>query len=155
MRSAAILLMAIIMAPQTVAVADDARATIAILNKAASAQIDWKLAKARAADVTCDGRADTIIFGTGEQSVWVGVVSGKDKHAQIFQFPAAGNSEDAFAGPPLGIRIYPRTCEGGEGDRLPGCRRIARCKEFSVENEADAFHFYWDGQHRILRWWRL
>ena len=75
--------------------------------------------------------------------------------AQVFEFPAAGNSEDAFVGPPLNIKIYPLSCQTGEGERLAGCKQIAHCKGFAVENEADAFHFYWDDRHKTLRWWRL
>lgn len=114
----------------------------------------WNIAKAREADVTCDGKPDTIMFGTGKNAIWVGVAPGDGSKAQVMKFSASDDRQDGFASPPVRIDIYPIDCET-EAGRLDGCRSIKNCKSFSVDDEAtDPFNFYWDSRRKIIRWWR-
>jgi len=129
------------------------------LNKVAPG-VTWSAAKARQADVTCDGKPDVILFGTSKfdskfATIWMGVVSGKNGKPQVMRFPEARADELAFDTPPTRISVYPLDCEGPEGP-LDGCRIHKGCKEFSFDSgETDAFHFYWDDRHKRVEWWRL
>lgn len=132
-----------------------ADSAITKLDAVAKSHVAWNFKKARFADVTCDGLTDTIVFGTGQNSVWVGVVPGGGGRAEVLRFAAAGHSQDAFAGPPIRINIFPLSCFAeDEKDHLDGCKPVRKCKEFSIDNEADPFNFYWDNRNKIIRWWR-
>jgi hypothetical protein len=135
--------------------------TVDKLNHAAGSRVAWNVAKARVADVTCDGKPDVVIFGTSpisgssQRTIWMGMVPGGGDKAQVMRFPEAGVSEDAFDTPPTRISIYPLNCEGEDGP-FDGCRPRKGCKEFSFDSgETDPFHFYWDDRHKRLGWWRL
>ena len=116
--------------------------------------VKWDVEKARRADVTCDGLLDTIMFGTGKDSIWVGIAPGGSGKSQIMKFSASRDRQDGFAGPPIRIDIYPINCQPEDGMHLDGCKFMRKCKEFSIENEADPFNFYWDSRNKTIRWWR-
>lgn len=116
--------------------------------------VAWDIAKARRADVTCDGKPDTVMFGTGRNAIWVSIAPGGGGKPQIMKFSASGARQDGFGAPPVRIDIYPINCESEVG-RLDGCRPVRNCKSFSVDNDfTDPFNFYWDSRRKIIRWWR-
>jgi hypothetical protein len=143
------------LSPSVLAPALAADSAIAKLDAVAKSHVVWNFKKARRADVTCNGLTDTIVFGTGQNSVWVGVVPGGGGRVQVLRFAAAGNFQDAFAGPPIRINIFPLSCFAeDERNQLDGCKPVRKCKEFSIDNDADPFNFYWDSRNQIIRWWR-
>ncbi|MGZ5922412.1 MAG: hypothetical protein ACXWLT_11660 [Rhizomicrobium sp.] len=130
-------------------------AAASALDDVAKSHIKWNVAKARVADVTCDGRADTIMFGSAKGSVWIGVVSGGNGRAQVIRFSISPSRQDGFSALPKGISIHPLVCEDSEAGRLDGCKQVRGCKEFSMgDEESDPFNFYWDSRRKIIRWWR-
>jgi hypothetical protein len=130
----------------------DLASAAAAFDQSVAKAVHWNFVKAKRADIACHGRSDTILFGTTDKSVWVGVlpVGGKP---QVLEFSSGGNSESGFGSPPKAISITAHDCDTGEGT-LPGCRKVKGCKDFGVENDADTFWFYWDSERQRLAWWR-
>ncbi len=120
-------------------------------------EVLWNARSAVVADVTCDGKPDTIALGSQKGEVIVGVVSGADpEKVQLFAFPVRRDKQDGFCAVPKRIEISPLKCaRETEEDRLPGCRPIEGCKEFAVNDTlCDPFNFYWDSSRKSLTWWR-
>lgn len=130
----------------------DLAGAAAAFDQSAGTSIRWNFVEAKKADIACHGRSDTILFGTTDKSVWVGVlpVGGKP---QVLEFAKDRNSENGFGSSPKEISITAHDCDTGEG-ALPRCRKVKGCKDFGVENDADTFWFYWDSEHQRLAWWR-
>ncbi len=116
--------------------------------------VTWNVPKSQKADVTCDGKADTVIFGKKNKSIWVGVVS--DANApQVMEFGLGDGTQDGFCEVPVAIKAWPTACDIEDIGALPGCKPSKTCKAFSVMDDAcDSFHFYWDSEKKINRWWR-
>jgi hypothetical protein len=52
------------------------------------------------------------------------------------------------------VELAPHDCDSGDGT-LPGCKVSRFCKDFRViDDDCDAFNFYWDAEHMQLEWWR-
>jgi hypothetical protein len=117
--------------------------------------VKWNSKSATVADVTCDGKPDTVILGSEKNNVVVGVVSGAHANKiQVFSFPVSRSAQDAFCAVPTRIEVSPLDCES-EGGALPGCKPIKACRAFSViDGECDPFNFYWDSSRKALAWWR-
>ena len=117
--------------------------------------VEWDTRSTAFADVTCDGKADTIVLGSDKSRVVVGVVSGaRPNKAQVFSFPIGGNTQNAFCEIPTRIETSPLDCSSSES-ALPGCRPIDGCRGFAViDNQCDPFNFYWDSSRKSLAWWR-
>lgn len=155
MQRSAIASLAIVLIGTFAARAVEPPAAVSALDNVAKSHIKWNVAKARVADVTCDGSADTIMFGSAKGSVWIGVVPGGNGPAQVIQFPISPSRQDGFSALPEGISINPLVCETSEAGRLDGCKQVHGCKEFSMDDEkSDPFNFYWDSRRKIIRWWR-
>ena len=107
------------------------------------------------ADVLCDGKPDTIILGSENKNVLIGVVSPtRSKRTQVLSFPIRSATQNGFCAFPKRIEVFPMDCETEEGT-LPGCKPVKGCKEFSViDDECDSFNFYWDSSRKSLAWWR-
>lgn len=116
--------------------------------------VTWHASKAKTADVTCDGKPDTVAFGTGKKSVWVGIVPGDGGKPQVMNFPIDSGRQDGFCEVPQSIEITPITCSDPEMGKFPGCKPVKGCKDFSVVQGCDSFHFYWDSDKKMTRWWR-
>lgn len=121
--------------------------------------VNWQTAKAMKADVTCDGKSDTIVFGTAKNSVWVGILPGNGGKPQTMQFGLRSHSQDGFCAEPKRITTSPIDCaaaaDGLGIKHLPGCKPVKACRVFSVDDEeCDPFNFYWDSRHKLVRWWR-
>jgi hypothetical protein len=118
-------------------------------------QVSWNSKSAVVADVTCDGKPDTVVLGSQKDAVVIGVVSGAHQdNIQILSFPIRRDSQDGFCAVPKRIETSSLDCDSGEGP-LPGCKPVKGCQEFSViEEECDSFNFYWDSSRRSLVWWR-
>ena len=115
----------------------------------------WNAASAKIADVDCDSKLDTVVLGSENEQVVIGVVWGSHKQPQVFVFPINSGAQDGFCAAPKKIEISVLNCDSGEGT-LPGCKLATGCKEFSVSDEkCDSFHFYWDASQKKLTWWRL
>lgn len=116
--------------------------------------VAWNIAKAQRADVTCDGKPDIVMFGTGKNAIWVGMAPGDGSKPQVMEFSISNSRQDGFGSPPVRIDVYPINCES-EAGHLDGCRPVRNCKSFSVDDEeTDPFNFYWDDRHKVIRWWR-
>ena len=117
--------------------------------------INWKSQTAAVADVNCDAKPDTIIFGSDNATVYVGIVSGaRGSKAEVLSFPINSHTQDGFCAAPVRITTYPLTCEAETG-YLPGCKPVKKCQGFSVEDdECDPFNFYWDSNRKAFSWWR-
>lgn len=109
------------------------------------------------ADVTCDGVEDVVMLGNEKDIAWIGVVPGSSEgqsHPILSKFPIGAGSQDSFCAQPVQIKTTDIYCDTGEGFELPGCRPVNGCKNFSVIDTCDSFHFYWDNDHDRLRYWR-
>ena len=115
----------------------------------------WNNKSATVADVTCDGKPETIILGSEKNSVVIGVVSGANPtETQVFSFPVEAGTQNGFCAVPKRIEVSSLDCKT-EGGALPGCEPIKGCQAFSVnDNECDPFNFYWDASRKSLAWWR-
>ena len=117
--------------------------------------VTWQTAKAKTADVTCDGKADTVLFGTAKEEIWVGIISGKGGKPQTMRFGIGAGHQDGFCAVPKYIVTEPISCSDPEMGKFPGCRPVKGCRQFSVvDEECDSFHFYWDANKKMIRWWR-
>ena len=117
--------------------------------------VTWQAGKAKRADVTCDGKADTVVFGTARKSVWVGIVPGGGGKPQIMDFGLRSQAQDGFCAEPERITTSPISCSAEEMGKFPGCKVVKGCQAFSIEDDAcDSFHFYWDASKKTVRWWR-
>ncbi len=117
--------------------------------------VKWNIESAIVADVTCDGKPDTVILGSEKNTVVVGVVSGAHtSKTQVFSFPVKAGTQDGFCAFPKRIETSPLDCET-EGGALPGCKPIRACRAFTViDDECDPFNFYWNSSRKSLAWWR-
>jgi hypothetical protein len=117
--------------------------------------VNWDMTSAVVADVTWDGKLDTVILGSEKGNVVVGAVSGAHSNkTQVFSFPVEGGTQDGFCAFPTRIEMSPLDCESEKGP-LPGCKPIKACRAFIVvDNECDPFNFYWDFSRKSLAWWR-
>ena len=126
--------------------------------RAAAPSTTWDAASAKAADVTCDGRADRIVVGYERATVWLGVVPGGEtapsRKPFTQRFAVARDSQDAFCKVPVRIELQALACETEDGP-LAGCKPVAGCAAFSlVDEDCDAFHFYWNSEQQSLTGWR-
>lgn len=136
---------------QTRPTADEA----SVLNVAAKTAVKWNFAKAKTADVTCDGKPDRVVFGVSEKKVWVGLIPGGGR-AQAGSFPMQVPNQDAFCDVPKYMNVSPLRCETEASGKLDGCRQVRGCKEFAVDGgDCDNFHFYWNSRDHRLSYWRL
>jgi hypothetical protein len=119
--------------------------------------VDWNVSSAKAADVDCDGKPDTVILGSERDTVVVGVVWGKaSKQPQVFMFPVGRPAQDGFCSNPTTINVSPLNCQTNDGRPLPGCKVAAGCRAFAIpDNDYDPFNFYWGSSRAALSWWRL
>jgi hypothetical protein len=117
-------------------------------------EIHWNTSSAQTADIDCDGKPDTVLLGEQGEKVAVGVVWGRDKHPDLFTFPLHSASQDGFCSIPKRIEVVAHDCDSG-GGILPGCKAARSCKDFRVmDDDCDAFNFYWDSEHKLLVWGR-
>jgi len=122
----------------------------------ANPKVSWNVASDKTADFDCDGKADTVMLGSENSDVAVGVVWGSpDKHPQILMFPLGTPTQDGFSKQPKTIETFPLDCKDDNERALPGCEITPACRTFSVpDDDTDPFNFYWDSLHGSLRWWR-
>lgn len=117
--------------------------------------ISWNAKSAKVADVDCDSKPDTVVLGSENGNVVVGVVWGASKQPQISVFPLRRDTQDGFFEAPTKVEVSPLDCDSDELGPLPGCKVIKGCKAFSLsDDECDPFNFYWDSTHKKLEWWR-
>jgi len=115
----------------------------------------WNVASARTADLDCDGKPDTVVWGAEDGRVVVGVVWGAHRQPEVLAFPINGGRQDGFCAAPKRIDVSPLDCESPQGP-LPGCKASKGCKAFSLDDgECDPFNFYWDAARQKLAWWRM
>lgn len=117
--------------------------------------VKWNSKSAIVADVTCDGKPDTVILGLEKNQVVVGMVSAAfPNKTQVLSFPVTASSQDGFCAFPTRIEISPLDCKS-DTRVLPGCKAVKACHAFTViDNECDPFNFYWDSSRKSLAWWR-
>jgi hypothetical protein len=122
---------------------------LAVLHQAAPLA-SWDSALTKTADVTCDGRADTIAVGReGAETVWLVVIPGANGTTKTKPFV------DSRQFVPVRIDLYPHSCESDEYGTLPGCKPDRLCSDFSLANdETDPLNFYWDSKRHSFGWWR-
>jgi hypothetical protein len=117
--------------------------------------VKWNSKSAIVADVTCNGKLDTVILGSEKNNVIVGVVSGAfPNKTQVFSFPVTAGTQGGFCAFPTRIEISPLDCKSDNG-ALPGCKAVKACQKFTViDNECDPLNFYWDSSRKSFAWWR-
>jgi hypothetical protein len=117
--------------------------------------VKWNSDSAKVADVTCDGKPDTILVGSEKDNVVIGVVSGAyPNDIQIFPFAIAADNQWGFCAFPKRIEISPLDCKSKDGS-LKVCEPIEGCRKFTViDDQCDPFNFYWDASLKRLQWWR-
>jgi hypothetical protein len=119
-------------------------------------QAKWEMKSAKAGDVDCDGKADTVVLGSEGKTVLVGIVQAAPKSSPIvLEFSIDPAQQDAFCAAPTVIEMSNMDCQSDAG-RLEGCKSSKSCKQFTVsDDKCDSFHFYWDAKQKGIRWWRL
>lgn len=121
--------------------------------------VEWDAKSAKLADIDCDGRPDTVVLGSRENTVAVGVVWGqRKKKPQVLFFPVEPHLQNGFCVAPKKIEVSPLNCDTSDekGGPLPGCTQKKGCQQFSVLNDdCDDFNFYWNASTHTLSWWRL
>ena len=129
---------------------------VASLNAAAKTKILWDFAKAKTADVTCDGRPDRVLFGLSAGKVWMGMLPGGGGKPQTMEFVVSGGEQAALCGKPRRVEVYPLTCNTDSVGELDGCKQVRSCKAFAIaDDECDSLNFYWNSSRKMLFWWRL
>ena len=144
------------------AIAQDLKTTDAAISilRAAQPTVNWTAKTAVSADVNCDGKADVALVGyEGIDFVWLGLVPGSDFNKSTkpitMQFLVGKHSQDSFCSVPVWIKKLPLDCNG-DGDKLPGCKIVNGCSSLlMIDDNCDAFHFYWDSSQKELQWWRM
>lgn len=123
--------------------------------KKASPSTGWTTDSAIVADVDCDGKPDTLIFGSEAETVVIGIVPGsRSRKPQVIKFPRSSHTQDGFCAAPVRIETSPLECDSSVGP-LRGCKPIKSCRAFAVaDDECDPFNFYWDSSSKTFRWWR-
>jgi hypothetical protein len=135
----------------------DASSTIKAL-QAANPKVKWDTTRSSVADVTCDGKLDTVTVGYLDQTVWLGVVpsarANTPSKAIIAKFAVGAHDRASFCAVPVRVLVYPIRCQN-EAGALRGCKSVKGCAGFSLtDDECDAFHFYWDSSRKTLKWRR-
>ena len=125
---------------------------------AADPSAPWSNGWSEKADVTCHGQKDILVVAHNAHKVWLGIIRTAQytSHAQtmVLKWPIVRATQGALCAIPKKIEFYPRTCAGDAGP-LPGCKPMAGCMAFSIEDEeCDGLNFYWDAGKHGLRWWR-
>jgi hypothetical protein len=129
---------------------------LAALNAASEHGDVWDAKSAITVDVTCDGKADTVVVGHKKDVVLIGVVSSSELKPSIIEFAIGTNSQDAFSGSKVHVGKEPRDCMTGDDIPLDGCKPVRGCSGFRADDDlTDGFHFYWDNDRKALTWWRL
>lgn len=119
--------------------------------------VKWDAASLVRADVTCDGKADGILLGRDNSTVWAAVIS-SDKpevnRRNLMQFALGPGTQAALCALPATIETYPIECETESGP-LEGCKPSPSCRGFSVvDGQCDSLHFYWHSGLKRIVWWR-
>jgi len=129
--------------------------TAVYLLQQSNPEINWDIDSSKRGDFDCDGRKDTVVLGAQHDRVAVGVVWGaQGKRPTVSVFPLHSPTQDGFCSVPKRVELTAHDCGSGEGT-LPGCKVSQSCKDFRVvDNDCDAFNFYWDSEHKSLEWWR-
>lgn len=124
----------------------------------AEPRVTWDLRTARSVDVTCDGKADTIVVGQGGHRLWVGVVASSRMsrgRAAVFDFAVSSGVQEAVCSLPVRIVVSKPSCLQEGEEPLPGCKPTRGCMQFSIDSgNCDPLYFYWNGDRRELDWWR-
>jgi len=119
--------------------------------------VKWDAASLVRADVTCDGKADGILLGRDNSTVWVAVISSDKPEANrrnLMQFALGPGTQAALCALPATIETYPIECETESGP-LEGCKPSSSCRGFSVvDGQCDSLHFYWHSGRKRIVWWR-
>src|SRR5215475_12764403 len=77
---------------------------------------NWSSTSATVADVTCDGRLDTIVLGSEKNTVVIGIVMGShSQKTQVFSFPLKSGTQNGFCAPPNRIEVSPLECQSQQG----------------------------------------
>jgi hypothetical protein len=122
--------------------------------------VHWDVKTAVTSDVTCDGKSDIVIVGYEKNNiVWLGVILGGESNKEIkpitMSFTVNNENQASFCSVPVEIETQPIVCEDEDIGKLPGCKQVKGCSEFSmIDNACDSFHFYWDSTQKKLVWWR-
>lgn len=125
---------------------------IALLKKA-KPRVPWDVGFHLDHNLTCTGELDYLSVSTDGESVWVGYVPSVPRASRptIMQFPIGKWTQGSFCKLPMEMQSYPNKCEAEGGSTLPGCMR-GRWNFSLVDNECDAFNFYWDTTQKKLVW---
>jgi hypothetical protein len=117
--------------------------------------VKWSNESATEADVTCDGKPDTVVLGSEKNTVVIGIVTGShSKRSQVLSFPLKAGIQDGFCARPNRIEGSPLDCQSNQGP-LAGCKPKKGCQSFAViDDECDPFNFYWDSSRKGFAWWR-
>jgi hypothetical protein len=117
--------------------------------------VTWNSEPLAVADVLCEGKPATVILGSENKDVVIGVVSGMRSHkTEVLSFPISSGTQNGFCGFPVRITTSPLDCAPDIG-ALPGCKPVRGCRSFTViDDECDSFNFYWDSSRRSLAFWR-
>lgn len=97
--------------------------------------VTWDAKSSVVADVTCDGKADTVVVGYEGKTVWLGVVPGSGGRELpkplTVGFPVGQYRQDSFCAVPVKIEVGALECRNEEMD-LPGCKPVKGCSGFSL-----------------------
>jgi hypothetical protein len=129
--------------------------SVTALNASSKTRVSWDFARAKTADVTCDGKQDRVLFGLSAGKVWMGMLPGGGGKPQTMEFPLASGEQRALCGQPKRIEVYPLACNTEAIGELEGCRQVRACRAFAiVDDECDSLNFYWNSSRRMIFWWR-
>jgi hypothetical protein len=97
--------------------------TVASLNAAAKARISWDFAKAKTADVTCDGKPDHILFGLSAGKIWMGMLPGGGGQPQTWSFRWRAPSNVRSVGSPSALKFIHWPATRRQSANLKGAGR--------------------------------
>jgi hypothetical protein len=123
-----------------------------------SPNVSWDTRSIISADVTCDGRFDSVAVGYQGGAIWVGMVpGGKASGARrpvAIRFTIERDKPDGFCTTPVRLERQPLDCMTTAGP-LPGCKAAPGCFSFSVTDDVcGPLHFHWDNDRNALSWSR-
>src|SRR5689334_3304077 len=118
--------------------AQDKDSLVSSLRSVAPPNVAWDTGKMVNADVTCDGRDDSVLVGYQGGSIWVGLVPGGRasgaRRPVAVRFGIALDKPDASCSTPVRLERTPLVCRTSAGP-LAGCKEAPGCFAFNVVDD--------------------
>jgi hypothetical protein len=124
---------------------------------AADSSVVWQRDAVVAADIDCDGNADTAVVGRKPGLIQVGLIRGTPSTVEIIDFGVGAGSQRAVCSADAILTAESIDYDPDDDDvgALEGFQRSATCKGLNLGDDmCDSIHMYWNHAAGGLNWWR-